>query len=171
MEEQRGSNMNRVTIKEIRRWMKTLEENRYRKIVNADARRVAWLVNNNLAEDYDMMPKTIRKKWPQAQYGKERYLAKKFMESKKAKLKENAEQKLREVIKETIRGILSEKTTTFQMKTPDMKKVDMLLKKGKFKGLNMKSKGPKFTLTVPKKMEDEVLSYLIQKGITDINEV
>ena len=92
MEEQRGSNMNKVTIKEIRRWMKTLEENRYRKIVNADARRVAWLVNNNLAEDYDMMPKTIRKKWPQAQYGKERYLAKKFMESKKAKLKENAEQ-------------------------------------------------------------------------------
>ena len=149
--------MNKVTIKEIRRWMKTLEENRYRKIVNADARRVAWLVNNNLAEDYDMMPKTIRKQWPQAQYGKERYLAKKFMESKKAKLKENAEQKLREVIKETIRGILSEKTTTFQMKTPDMKKVDMLLKKGKFKGLNMKSKGPKFTLTVPKKMEDKVL--------------
>ena len=163
--------MNRVTIKEIRRWMKTLEENRYRKIVNADARRVAWLVNNNLAEDYDMMPKTIRKKWPQAQYGKERYLAKKFMESKKAKLKENAEQKLREVIKETIRGILSEKTTTFQMGTPDMKKVDMLLKKGKFKGLNMKAKGPKFTLTVPKKMEDEVLSYLIQKGIKGINEV
>ena len=163
--------MNKVTIKEIRRWMKTLEENRYRKIVNADARRVAWLVNNNLAEDYDMMPKTIRKKWPQAQYGKERYLAKKFMESKKAKLKENAEQKLRGVIKETIRGILSEKTTTFQMGTPDMKKVDMLLKKGKFKGLNMKSKGTKFTLTVPKKMEDKVLSYLIQKGITDINEV
>ena len=163
--------MNKVKIKEIKTWMKTLEENRYRKIVNADARRVAWLVNNNLAEDYDMMPKTIRKKWPQAQYGKERYLAKKFMESKKAKLKENAEQKLREVIKETIRGILSEKTTTFQMKTPDMKKVDMLLKKGKFKGLNMKSKGPKFTLTVPKKMEDEVLSYLIQKGIKGINEV
>ena len=84
---------------------------------------------------------------------------------------ENSEQKLREVIKETIRGILSEKTTTFQMGTPDMKKVDMLLKKGKFKGLNMKAKGPKFTLTVPKKMEDKVLSYLIQKGITDINEV
>ena len=81
----------------------------------------------------------------------------------KAKLKENSEQKLREVIKETIRGILSEKTTTFQMGTPDMKKVDMLLKKGKFKGLNMKAKGPKFTLTVPKKMEDKVLSYLIQK--------
>ena len=171
MEERKGNTMNKVKIKEIKTWMKTLEENRYRKIVNADARRVAWLVNNNLAEDYDMMPKTIRKKWPQAQYGKERYLAKKFMESKKAKLKENAEQKLREVIKETIRGILSEKTTTFQMKTPDMKKVDMLLKKGKFKGLNMKSKGPKFTLTVPKKMEDKVLSYLIQKGITDINEV
>ena len=57
------------------------------------------------------------------------------------------------------------------MGAPDMKKVDMLLKKGKFKGFNMKAKGPKFTLTVPKKMEDEVLSYLIQKGIKGINEV
>ena len=163
--------VNRVTIKEIRKWMKTLEENRYRKIVNADARRVAWFVNISLSEDYDTMPESMRKKWVKAEYKKERYLAKEFIKSQKAKLKENSEQKLREVIKETIRGILSEKTTTFQMKTPDMKKVDMLLKKGKFKGLNMKSKGPKFTLTVPKKMEDKVLSYLIQKGITDINEV
>ena len=216
--------VNRVTIKEIKRWMKTLEENRYRKIVNADARRIAWFVNNSLSEDYDTMPESMRKKWVKAEYKKERYLAKEFMKSQKAKLKEekfyafynrkkytidgkslwdakqkailklkvpkskvgllsivNAgeherggfrfEQKLREMIKETIRGILSEKTTTFQMDTPDMKKVDMLLKKGKFKGLNMKAKGPKFTLTVPKKMEDEVLSYLIQKGIKGINEV
>ena len=163
--------VNRVTIKEIRRWMKTLEENRYRKIVNADARRVAWFVNNSLSEDYDTMPESMRKKWVKAEYKKERYLAKEFIKSQKAKLKENSEQKLREVIKETIRGILSEKTTTFQMGTPDMKKVDMLLKKGKFKGLNMKAKGPKFTLTVSKKMEDEVLSYLIQKGIKGINEV
>ena len=98
MEEQRGSNMNRVTIKEIRRWMKTLEENRYRKIVNADARRVAWFVNNSLSEDYDTMPESMRKKWVKAEYKKERYLAKEFMKSQKAKLKENSEQKLREVI-------------------------------------------------------------------------
>ena len=57
------------------------------------------------------------------------------------------------------------------MNTRDMREVDKLLKKGKFKGLKMKAKGPKFILTVPKKMEDEVLSYLIQKNIKNINEV
>ena len=33
--------MKRVTVKEKRTWLKTLEENRYRRLVNADARRVA----------------------------------------------------------------------------------------------------------------------------------
>tara|TARA_R100000353_G_scaffold52251_1_gene41608 strand:+ start:238 stop:657 length:420 start_codon:yes stop_codon:yes gene_type:complete len=103
--------MNKVTIKEIRRWMKTLEENRYRKIVNADARRVAWLVNNNLAEDYDMMPKTIRKKWPQAQYGKERYLAKKFIESKDIKITEN---KIRKIIRNIIKEGYSDGTIKWE---------------------------------------------------------
>ena len=61
------------------------------------------------------------------------------------------------------------------MGTPDMKKVVTLMQK-KYKGkgtvvTDMKTKGPKFTMTVPKKMEDEVLSYLIQKGIKGINEV
>jgi hypothetical protein len=128
-----------------------------------------------MSEDYDTMPESMRKKWVKAEYKKERYLAKEFMKSQKAKLKENSEQKLREMIKETVRGILSEKTTTFQMKTPDMKKVVTLMQK-KYKGkgtvvTDMKTKGPKFTMTVPKKMEDEVLSYLIQKGIKGINEV
>ena len=27
-------------------WMKKLEENRYKKVYNSDARRVAWMVNN-----------------------------------------------------------------------------------------------------------------------------
>ena len=89
----------KTTVKEVKRWMRTLEENRYKKIYNADARRVAWLVNNNLAEDYDMMPKTIRKKWSKATYGKERYLANEFINSKKNTLKE---QKLRRMIKQVI---------------------------------------------------------------------
>tara|TARA_R100000030_G_scaffold33949_1_gene25339 strand:- start:138 stop:401 length:264 start_codon:yes stop_codon:yes gene_type:complete len=71
--------MRRVTVKEVRRWLKTLEENRYRKIVVADARRVAWFVNNNMSEEN--MPKSMVKKWEHAKYGKEKYLAKKFMES------------------------------------------------------------------------------------------
>ena len=93
--------MKKAKVKEIKTWMKTLEENRYRKIVNADARRVAWLVNNNLAEDYDLMPKSIRKKWPKAAYGRERYLAKEFIKAQKIKLKEQKlRHKIREIIKE-----------------------------------------------------------------------
>ena len=104
MEEQRGSNMNKVTIKEIRRWMKTLEENRYRKIVNADARRVAWFVNNSLSEDYDTMPESMRKKWVKAEYKKERYLANKFLNHLKEVHKQ--EQKLRESIRNIIKRLV-----------------------------------------------------------------
>ena len=89
----------KTTVKEVKRWMKTLEENRYRKIVNADARRVSWLVNNNLAEDYDQMPVSMKKKWPKAQYGRERYLAREFMKSQNNKL---TEQTLREMIRKVI---------------------------------------------------------------------
>ena len=94
--------MKKVTIKEIHKFLKTLEENRYRKIVNADARRVAWLVNNSLSEDYESMPKSMRKKWSKAQYGRERYLAKEFIKSKKS------EKKLRESIREIIKEHLNE---------------------------------------------------------------
>ena len=84
--------MKKVTIKEIKRFLKTLEENRYRKLVNADARRIAWFVNNSLSEDYDTMPESMRKKWVKAEYKKERYMAKKFLES----MKQNESVKLRE---------------------------------------------------------------------------
>jgi hypothetical protein len=90
----------RITVKEIKTWMKTLEENRYKKIVNADVRRVAWLVNNNLSEEYESMPQSIRKKWSKAQYGRERYLAKEFIKSK------TSEQKLRESISHIIKTII-----------------------------------------------------------------
>ena len=90
----------RTTVKEVRKWMKTLEENRYRKIVNADARRVSWLVNNNLAEDYDQMPISMKKKWPKAAYKRERFLAKEFV--KHLKSKQMNENKLRSLIRNVI---------------------------------------------------------------------
>ena len=86
----------KIFVKEIQKWMKTLEENRYRKLVQADARRVAWFVNNNMSESYDEMPDSLRKKWSKAAYGKERYLAKEFIKHKKN------EQKLRESIRNII---------------------------------------------------------------------
>ena len=212
------SKKRRFTVKEVRMWMKKLEENRYKKVYNSDARRVAWMVNNE-GRTLDEMPISMKKKWTKAQYGRERYLATEFLKSKSEQLSEgldlkkletaikdfqnkikkqgrvtNArdedhlkqlikvykqmggkkikEQKLREQIRKIIKEQLNEKKeTNFQMNTRDMREVDKLLKKGKFKGLKMKAKGPKFILTVPKKMEDKVLSYLIQKNVKNINEV
>ena len=71
--------MKRTTVKEIKKWFKTLEENRYKKTYNSDARRVSWLINNNLSEDYESMPISMKKKWSKAAYGRERYLAKEFI--------------------------------------------------------------------------------------------
>ena len=98
--------MKKATIKEIHKFLKTLEENRYRKLVKSECRRIAWFVNNDLSEDYDAMPDSLRKKWVKAEYKKERYLAKEFMKSQKAKLKENSEQKLRESIRNIIKRLI-----------------------------------------------------------------
>mgnify|MGYP003649439033 FL=1 len=99
------SKVKRFTVKEVQKWMKTLEENRYKKVYNADCRRVSWMANN-MREDITNMPKSMSKKWTKAQYGRERYLAREFVKSKLSNLKEQlVEQKLRKMIRE----ILTEK--------------------------------------------------------------
>jgi hypothetical protein len=77
----------KYTIKEVRMWMKKLEENRYKKVYNSDARRVAWMVNNE-GRTLDEMPMSMKKKWTKAQYGRERYLAKEFIKSKSEQMNE-----------------------------------------------------------------------------------
>ena len=98
------STRRKYTIKEVRMWMKKLEENRYKKVYNSDARRVAWMVNNE-GRKLDEMPKSMKKKWTKAQYGRERYLAKEFLKSKSEQLSEQKLRKqIRGIIKETIRA-------------------------------------------------------------------
>ena len=93
----------RCTVKEVRMWMKKLEENRYKKVYNSDARRVSWMVNH-VGESVENMPKSMRKKWTKAAYGRERYLAKEFLKSKVEQLKEMVEEiKLRKVIRKIIK--------------------------------------------------------------------
>ena len=70
--------MKRITIKEIRKWIKSLEESRYRKVYYPDARRVAWFVNNSTLKETDM-PESMVKKWKLAEYRREKFLAKKYM--------------------------------------------------------------------------------------------
>ena len=91
--------MKRISVKEVRMWMKSLEENRYKRTYNSDARRVSWLANH-MGEGLDNMPVSMKKKWSKAQYGRERYLAKEFLKSKKA------EQKLRESIRKIIKRLI-----------------------------------------------------------------
>ena len=98
-EEVEESIKRRFTVKEVRMWMKKLEENRYKKVYNSDARRVAWMVNNEGVE-LSEMPKSMSKKWTKAQYGRERYLATEFLKSKSEQL---AEQKIRKQIREIIK--------------------------------------------------------------------
>ena len=99
----------KTTVKEIKTWMKTLEENRYKKTYNSDARRVAWFVNNNLSEDYESMPISMRKKWDKASYGRERFLAKEYIKHLKLKEKESKQKlKVENVIRLYIRKLLKE---------------------------------------------------------------
>ena len=161
----------KVTIKEIHKFLKTLEENRYRKIVNADARRVAWLVNNSLSEDYESMPKSMRKKWSKAQYGRERYLAKEFLKSKLDQLKEQLnEMKLRKAIRGIIREQLNEaKMVQLQIPIRDKLKVNKILKKSGGKmGKNYDfgvGKAGTFILELDKKLENKVLELMIKNRI------
>jgi hypothetical protein len=60
-------------------------------------------VNNNLAEDYESMPKGIQKKWSKATYGRERYLAKEYM--KHLESKQLSESKLRSIIRNIIKEV------------------------------------------------------------------
>ena len=83
------SKKRRYTVKEVRMWMKKLEENRYKKVYNSDARRVAWMVNNE-GGTLDEMPMSMKKKWSKAQYGRERYLATEFLKSKSEQLSEGS---------------------------------------------------------------------------------
>ena len=161
--------MRRHTVKEVRMWMKTLEENRYKKTYNSDCRRVAWFVNNNLSEDYESMPISMRKKWSKAQYGRERYLAKEFLKSKRS------ESKLRESIRTIISQLIIEgKSRQLQIPIMDKLKVDKILKKNRLKirkdydiGVG---KGATFILDVDQKVLNKILDVFVSNRIR-VNEI
>ena len=95
--------MRKTTVKEVKKWFKTLEENRYKKTYASDARRVSWLVNNSLSEDYEAMPVSMKKKWPKAAYKRERFLAKEFI--KHLHSQQVNEQKIRKFIRNKLKKL------------------------------------------------------------------
>ena len=70
----------RISVKEVHKWLKGLEEYRYRKIPNVDARRITSFVNNGLNETD--LPKSLQKKWGNAKYNKEKSLADRFIKQR-----------------------------------------------------------------------------------------
>ena len=70
----------KVTVKEVRSWLKKLEEFRYRKIPVVDVRRITSFINNGLSETD--LPMSLQKKWGNAKYGKEKHLADKFIKQR-----------------------------------------------------------------------------------------
>jgi hypothetical protein len=107
------SKKRRFTVKEVRMWMKKLEENRYKKVYNSDARRVAWMVNNEGVE-LSEMPKSMSKKWTKAQYGRERYLATEFIKSKSEQMNEGklTEKKQGYVVADIYGGVYTKKAVS-----------------------------------------------------------
>ena len=153
----------RFTVKEVQRWMKTLEENRYKKVYNSDCRRVSWMANN-MNEDVTNMPISMRKKWTKAQYGRERYLAKEFLKAK------TGEQKLRESIRGIIKNLLSEEnlteaTSEISISLDDFDKVKKLIKPKPKQIVKHPFSKKTFGLKVDKKQYDKTLEILMKKRI------
>ena len=157
--------MKKTTVKEIKQWFKTLEENRYKKTYTSDARRVAWMVNNE-GVDLSEMPETMRKKWVKAEYKKERYMANKFLESMKQN--ESVEDKVRQVIRETIKDLMEAKIVRFEIPMKDKKKVQAIVKKLKLKDNKdyaIYGSGKTFEMELDSKYEDKVLELLMKMNI------
>ena len=72
--------MKKTTVKEVTKWLKSLEEFRYRKVPGVDARRIASFVNNGINETD--LSSSLQKKWDKAKYSREKHLANKFIQQK-----------------------------------------------------------------------------------------
>ena len=157
--------MKKTTVKEIKQWFKTLEENRYKRTYNSDARRVAWMVNNE-GVDLSEMPETMRKKWVKAEYKKERYMANKFLESMKQN--ESIEDKVRQLVRETIKDLMEGKIVRWEIPMKDKKKVEMIVKKlglKDTKDYSIHGSGKTFEMELDSKYEDKVLELLMKMNI------
>ena len=153
--------MKRTTVKEIKKWFKTLEENRYKRTYNSDARRVAWMVNNE-GVDLSEMPETMRKKWVKAEYKKERYMANKFLESMNQN--ESIEDKIRQTIRETIKDLM-EATTSIVINLKDLDKVKKLIKPKSNQFVKLPFSKKEFGLKIDKNKYDKVIELLMKHKI------
>ena len=82
-------------------------------------------------------------------------------------------QRIKEIIREEL--LREARVTKFSIPSNVMKKVDAILRKGRYKEKKdftyADAKGPKFVLAVDKKLENKILSLLVQRGVRQIHEI
>ena len=97
--------MKKVTSHKIKEWMKTLEENKWRRTYDVDARRIAHLVNYGEGVE---LPKSLQKKSKNANYIREADMAKKFVKHIKEQEKRKRINVVESLMRTKIRKILRE---------------------------------------------------------------
>ena len=95
----------KFTLKEIQKWLRGLEENKWRKRYKVDAKRITHYAN--LGEDTEL-PISLQRKSEGASYGREKSLARQFKRYVREQQKVNEHYKLksliRKIVREGIRG-------------------------------------------------------------------
>tara|TARA_Y100000590_G_scaffold340486_1_gene388325 strand:- start:1515 stop:1823 length:309 start_codon:yes stop_codon:yes gene_type:complete len=96
--------MKRIKVSHIKEWLKTLEENKWRKTYDVDARRIAHFVN--FGESVDL-PQSLQKKSKNSSYIREAEMAKKYVKhiKEREKLKKNRNM-MENFIRKQIRKII-----------------------------------------------------------------
>ena len=95
----------KFTLKEIQKWLRGLEENKWRRRYKVDAKRITHYAN--LGEDTDL-PLSLQRKSEGASYGREKSLARQFKKYVREQQRVNEHYKLksfiRKLVRESIRG-------------------------------------------------------------------
>ncbi len=95
----------RITVKEINKWFRGLDENKWRKTYPVDARRIAHFAN--FGEGCEL-PKSLRKKSESSNYKREQRYAQKFIEHlDELEAKHQIEERVREKIRDAINEVLT----------------------------------------------------------------
>ena len=96
----------KYSLKEIQKWLRGLEENKYRRRYKIDAKRICYFANNGSDSS---LPTSLSRKNEEAKYSRDKYLANKFVkhikEQEKIRKQKNLrnESKLRSIINTIIK--------------------------------------------------------------------
>ncbi len=95
--------MKKITVNNIKEWMKSIDENKWRKTYNVDARRIAHFVN---CGEGVKLPESLQKKSKSANYMREMDMAKRYLRHLKEQSKRKNNLKIENYLRGKIRKLL-----------------------------------------------------------------